>query len=213
MAGIARRFEAVSGHEVTLIPGSTGKLHAQIVNGAPFDLFLAADTERPSRLEQLGVAVRGTRFTYALGRLVLWSPDPDLVDARGAVLASARFRFLAIANPELAPYGRAAHEALAALGLWEALQARLVRGENIGQTYQFVRSGNAQLGLVAAAQLARDAGRPPGSGWDVPAGLHAPIEQQAVLLKDTRAGRELLEFLRGGAALRLIADNGYLVPR
>lgn len=212
MATIAGRFEAASGHAVTLISGSTGKLYAQAVNGAPFDALLAADSSRPRRLEQDGHAVAGSRFTYAIGSLVLWSPQEGLVDPDGKVLSSGGYRFLAIANPDLAPYGRAASEVLESLGLWDAVAMKLVRGENIGQAYQFVRSGNAPMGLVAAAQLAQDANRSGGSKWAVPAELHSPIEQQAVLLSDTAAGRELLEFLRGETALRLIRESGYLRP-
>lgn len=213
MAEIAGGFETATGHSVKLIPGSTGKLYAQALNDAPFDLFLAADRERPERLEREGLAVPGTRFTYAIGRLVLWSPEPGLVDRRGDVLNGAGFRFLAIANPELAPYGRAAREALESLGYWDKLQPKLVRGENIGQAYRFVHSGNAQLGLVAASQLILDESRPNGSSWAVPAELHAPIEQQAVLLDDSPAGRELLSFIRDETALRTIESHGYLRPR
>ena len=212
MQEIALRFEEQTGHSIALSPGSTGKHYAQIVHGAPFDLFFAADSARPRKLEEGGQAVRDTRFTYAIGTLVLWSPDPGRVDPSGEVLGGGDFRFLAIANPDLAPYGRAARETLQALGLWSFLESRLVRGENIGQAFQFVHSGNAELGLVATSQVSRP-GRPlTGSGWTVPQDLYTPIEQQAVLLKDSRGGREFLAFIRGEEALRVIENYGYLAP-
>jgi molybdate transport system substrate-binding protein len=209
---IAARFEQASGHRVILLTGSTGKHYAQIRNGAPFDLFFAADAARPQRLEAEGAAVSGSRFTYAEGRLLLWSPDPDLVDAEAAVLRSGSFRHLAIANPKLAPYGKAAREVLTAMGLWDALQDRMVRGENIGQTFQFVASGNAELGFVAASQVLRPGQGVPGSLWEVPRALYSPIEQQAVLLRDSPAGRALLAFLRSGEIRELIRRSGYDTP-
>ncbi len=209
MTVIAGRFEADTGHQVTLIFGSTGRIYAQIVNGAPFDVFLAADAHRPALLEQDGMARPGSRFTYAVGQLVLWSPDPGLVDAGGDVLAQGGFRHLAVANPGLAPYGAAAREVLRARGLWEELAGRIVRGENIGQTFQFVRSGNAELGFVARSQVVRP-GRPrEGSWWDVPPELHEPLEQQAVLLADKDTARDLLSFMGSDAALEIIRDYGY----
>lgn len=212
MAEIAARFAAETNHRLVLSSGSTGKHYAQIHHGAPFDLFLAADRERPERLEREGRAVPGTRFTYALGRLVLWSPDPELVDDQGAVLQSGGFRHLAIANPRLAPYGRAARQLLQGRGLWQRLQPRLVRGENIGQAFQFVRSGNAELGLVACSQLFGPGGELGGSRWLVPEGLYAPIEQQALLLRDTSAGRALLRYVRGPAGRAIIRRYGYALP-
>lgn len=212
LAEIAERFAEHTGHRLLLSSGSTGKHYAQIRHGAPFDLFFAADRERPRRLEREGLGVPGTRFSYALGRLVLWSPRSGLVDGRGEVLRTGEFRHLAIANPRLAPYGRAAKELLQARGLWQALQPRLVRGENIAQAYQFVRSGSAELGLIALAQLPGDEPGPQGSRWLVPADLHAPIEQQALLLRDSPAGRALLEFVRGPVGAAIIRDRGYAVP-
>jgi molybdate transport system substrate-binding protein len=206
---IAERFEAARGHAVVLSVASTGKLYAQIRNGAPFQVFLAADAERPRLLEEEGFGLPGSRFTYALGRLVLWSPAPGYVDPAGEVLAEGDFRHLAIANPRLAPYGRAARESLENLGLWQALQGRLVRGENIGQTFQFVQSGNAELGLVARSQVEQPGARMAGSRWDVPETLHAPIEQQAVLLADHGAARAFLAYLRGEEARALIHSYGY----
>lgn len=205
-------FHAVSGHTLRLSAGSTGKLYAQIRNGAPFDVLLAANAEHPRRLEQDGLAVAGSRFTYARGQLALWSRDPGRVDGAGQVLHAGAFRHLAIANPAIAPYGAAAQQALERLGLWERLAPRIVRGEDIGQTFQFVRSGNAEIGLVALAQIRQLEGGARGSWWLVPAGLYDPIEQQAVLLArggDNPAARALLEFLRGRAARAIIQAHGY----
>ncbi len=212
MAAIARRFEAATQHRVALSTGSTGKLYAQIRNGAPFDAFFGADVRRPQLLEQERVAVPGSRFTYAVGRLVLWSPRPGYVDPEGRVLQRGAFRHLAIANPVLAPYGKAAQEVLQARGLWDALSGRLVRGENIGQTYQFVSTGNAELGFVAWSQLMRPGQTLAGSLWRVPQALYNRIEQQAVLLQDKPAAREFLAFVRSDEALKIIQDYGYDRP-
>ncbi|MDP6437030.1 MAG: molybdate ABC transporter substrate-binding protein [Gammaproteobacteria bacterium] len=207
---IAARFEADTGQPVTIIRGSTGKLYAQIINGAPFDIFLAADSRRPELLENEGYAITGSRFTYAAGRLVLWSPDPDLVDVDGKVLASNDFRFLAIANPRLAPYGEAARQTLEKLGVWESLRGRIVQGENIGQAYQFVASGNASLGLIARSQPLSSSLAPAGSFWEVPASMHEPIMQQGVLLEDTQHARAFLDFMRAQPAV--IVAHGYDLP-
>jgi molybdate transport system substrate-binding protein len=209
---IARKFEAKSGHRVVLIFGSTGKHYNQIVNGAPFDAFLAADVRRPELLETAGIAVPGSRFTYALGRIILWSPRPDFIDPEGKVLESGDFRHLALANPKLAPYGRAAREVLEARGLWTRFEARSVRGENIGQTYQFVRSGNAELGFVAYSQVLRPGAPPEGSWWKVPQELYTPIEQQAVLLTHDAAARAFIDFLGSEAAREIIRVHGYGFP-
>ena len=212
MEAIARRFEAATRHRVALSAGSTGKLYAQIRNGAPFDALFGADVRRPQLLEQEGVAVPGSRFTYAVGRLVLWSPRPGYVDPQGRVLQRGAFRHLAIANPVLAPYGQAAQEVLQARSLWESLSGRLVRGENIGQTFQFVSTGNAELGFVARSQVMR-AGQPlGGSLWSVPQALYSRIEQQAVLLQDKPVAREFLTFVRSDAALKIIQEYGYDRP-
>ncbi len=209
MRTISARFEQQSDHRVTLIIGSTGKHYAQIHNGAPFDLFFAADSRRPQLLESDGSAVAGSRFTYAIGRLVLWSPTVGLVEDGGQVLENGNFRYLAIANPRLAPYGKAARQLLLQRQLWDKLQHRLVQGENIGQALQFVRSGNAELGLVAWSQLRRPGVPIAGSYWLVPQSLHAPIEQQAVLLTDHPAARDFLAFVKGPQALAVINDFGY----
>jgi len=211
MEAAAERFEQRLGHEITLISGSTGKHYAQIVNGAPFDAFFAADSARPQRLEAERRIVPGSRFTYAVGKLVLWSSHEDVVELGGQLLRTDLFRHLAIANPELAPYGAAARQVLQALGLWEQLSDRLVRGENIGQTFQFVVTGNAELGFVARAQLAQPPGFG-GSAWEPPQSLYDPIEQQAVLLRDSPAGRAFMAFVKSEEARALIRAYGYDVP-
>ncbi len=189
--------------------GSTGGHYAQIKNGAPFEAFFSADTERPRLLEAEGVTVPGSRFLYAVGRVALWSVRPGYVDADGRVLDTGDFRHLAIANPELAPYGAAARDVLTARGLWERLQPRLVTGQDIGQTHSFVQTGNAELGFVAWAQLKRPRGETAGSYWLVPESLHRPIEQEAVLLRDVPAARALLDFVKGPEARAIIRSYGY----
>ena len=199
-------------HDIRLVSGSTGKLAAQIMQGAPFDAFLAADTDRPARLVESGHAVRGSRFTYAVGRLALWSPDPARVGPEGlSGLNTQAVGRLAIANPELAPYGLAARQALAHYGLWAALRPRIVMGQNIGQAYALVASGNAPLGLVALSQVMGGAASP-GAEWIVPQAAHAPIRQDAVLLAagaDNAAARAFLRYLRSAKAAGTIADFGY----
>lgn len=200
--------------DIRFSPASSGKLYAQAEHGAPFDVFLSADSERPAQLEENGLAVAGSRFTYAYGRLVLWSNDPKLAgkDCRGA-LVRRDFRHLAIASPKAAPYGVAAMAVLDRLDLGQGkLDGLLVQGENIAQTLHFVATGAAQLGFVALSQL-RDAGAPAGTcRWDVPADLHAPIAQQAVLLRRAASNRSaagFMRFLKGEAARKLIAAHGY----
>ncbi|MBU3693472.1 MAG: molybdate ABC transporter substrate-binding protein [Rhodocyclaceae bacterium] len=215
MQKLAPLFEQQTGHRVVASYGSTGKLAAQIQNGAPFEVFLAADDETPAKLERNGAAVNGTRFTYAIGRLVLWSREPGRVDGNGEVLRGDSFDRLAIADPRLAPYGAAAVQTLRALGLHERLQPRLVTGENITQAHQFVATGNAQLGFVALSQVQVDGRIAEGSAWVVPARLHESIVQHAVLLaigQDKPAARALLEFLRSEPARALIRKHGYDVP-
>lgn len=206
-------FEAKTGHRLTLTTGSTGKLYAQIRSGAPFDVLLAADMQTPQRLVNEGEAVAGSRFTYALGRLALWSATPGRVGADGvATLRDAKFRHLAIANPELAPYGSAAREMLRATGLWEAMQARLVYAQNVGHAYSMVASGNAEFGLIAYSQVKSRAGDPRPGLWLVPAALHAPIRQDAVLLAHAQANegaRAFLEALKSPEIRQLIESFGY----
>ncbi|NHI00370.1 molybdate ABC transporter substrate-binding protein [Oceanimonas sp. MB9] len=206
---LSGQFERQSGHTVLISSGSTGKLYAQIKNGAPFDVFLAADEARPALLEHEAAIVPGSRFTYALGTLVLWSPDRGLIDAEQSVLNNGDFRFLAIANPATAPYGRAAQEVLTGMGLWERFSKKMVRGENIGQTYQYVYSRNADLGFVAKSQVFSQGQFADGSWWEVPADRYAPIVQQAVQLRDTPAATALLDYLRSPAGLAVIQAYGY----
>jgi len=206
---ISQRFETETGHRAILSFGSTGKHYAQIKNGAPFHAFFAADSRRPQLLEREGRIQPNSRFTYAVGRIALWSPNPGYVDAEHRVLQYGDFRHLAIANPKLAPYGRAAREVLQKQGLWNSLQRRMVRGENIGQTFQFVKSGNAKLGFVAYSQVKRPGHEASGSIWVVPQSLYTPIQQQAVLLSDNPTARAFLEFVRSPWSLDLIRAYGY----
>jgi molybdate transport system substrate-binding protein len=209
---IAARFEKETGHTAVLSFGATGKFYAQIRNGAPFEVLLAADDTTPARLEEEGVAVADSRFTYAIGQLVLWSADPDLVDDKGEVLGKGRFRHLAIANPKTAPYGAAAIETLTALKVLDAIRPKLVQGENIAQTHQFVMSGNAELGFVALSQVWRDGTLTSGSGWVVPETLHDPIRQDAVMLNSgagNAAAVAWLDFLKGEDARAVIHAFGY----
>jgi len=212
MQQIATLFEKESGHKASLAFGATGKFYAQITNGAPFEILLAADDETPARLEKEGLGVSGSRFTYAIGKLVLWSADPDRVDAAGAVLKTGNFKHLALANPKAAPYGAAAIEAMSALGVLPELQPRLVQGENISQAHQFVVSGNAELGFVALSQVYKDGKLGSGSMWMVPANLYAPIRQDAVLLakgRDHPAAAALLAYLKSDKARAVIRAYGY----
>ncbi|HET9644945.1 MAG TPA: molybdate ABC transporter substrate-binding protein [Burkholderiaceae bacterium] len=209
---MAAQFEADTGHRAALSFGATGKFHAQITNGAPFEVLLSADDETPARLEREGAAVSGRRFTYAVGTLVLWSPRPGVVDERGEVLRRGTFTHLAIANPKLAPYGAAAIETLTAMKLLDALQPKLVQGENIGQAYQFVASGNAELGFVALSQVMADGTLSTGSAWIVPPELHRPLRQDAVLLnpgKGRPAAEAWLRFLKSDKARKVIESFGY----
>ena len=210
---LAERFELQTGHVVTLAAGSTGKHYAQIRNGAPFDAFFAADRARPEKLESDGLTVAGTRFTYALGRLVLYSRLEDFVDANGLVLSTGGFGHLAIANPRLAPYGLAAREVLTAKGQWDRLESRLVRGENVAQAFQFVASGNAELGFVALSQVIESGGPAAGSYWLVPSDLYSPIEQQAVMLVDSAPARAFWRWVRSDEARSLIVAGGYGASR
>lgn len=212
MAGLAADFEAVSGHRIKLSNASSGKLYAQIRNGAPFDVFLSADVERPQLLDEQGLVVAGTRFTYAKGRLLLWVPGADAGDDCLEALSAAPAGRIAIANPELAPYGRAARETLQHFALWQALQGHLAFGENIGQTFVFVHAGAARAGLVAKAQAHSSKLPMSGCRWLVPASAHQPIEQQAVLLRESPAGRELLAFLRSEPVLEALTAAGYDRP-
>ena len=212
MQKIAAAFEADTGHKAELSFGATGKFYAQITHGAPFQILLSADDTTPDRLEKEGKAVANTRFTYAIGTLVLWSAQPGYVDAQGAVLKTGDFKHLALANPKLAPYGLAAMQTMDKLGVSARLQPRFVQGENIAQTHQFVATGNAQLGFVALSQVMADGKITSGSAWQVPADLHEPIRQDAALLmpgKGSAAAVALLSYLRGDKAKAIIRSHGY----
>ena len=212
MQKIAADFEKATGHKAQLVSGSTGKFYAQIKSGAPFQLLLAADDETPARLVKEGDGVAGSAFTYAVGKLVLWSPRPGVVDDKGEVLKAGRFEHLSVANPKLAPYGLAAMEALKALGLADALQPRIVLAESISQAQQFVTSGNAELGFIAYSQLHKDGRIIDGSYWLVPARLYSPIRQDAVVLakgKGNAAVEALTAYLKSPAAAAVIRSYGY----
>ena len=212
MQVIAADFEKATGHKAVLSFGATGKFYAQITNGAPFDAFLAADEATPLKLEQENYIVVGSRFTYAIGKLALWSAKPDLVDAAGAVLGRSTFDHLAIAAPKLAPYGAAAIQTMASLGLLPALQPKLVQGESIGQTYSFVVTGNAELGFVALSQIYANGTIKSGSAWIVPASLYQPIRQDVVILKrgkDNKAASALIDYLKSVPAQAVMRAFGY----
>ena len=208
---IAAAFKTATGHTATLSFGSSGQFYAQMAHGAPYDVFLSADADRPKRAEQDGLGVAGSRFTYAVGRLVLFSKTPGLVDGAGAVLGQGRFNKLSIADPAAAPYGVAAVQTLQKLGVYAAVKPKIVMGSSITQTFQFVDTGAAELGFVALSQVINVAG---GSRWTVPAADHAPIDQQAILLytgKDNAAAKAFLAFLKGPQAVAIIKKYGYEV--
>ena len=209
---IAAEFERSTGHKAQLAFGATGKFYAQIKNGAPFEVLLAADDETPLKLEQEGAGVAGSRFTYAIGKLVLWSANPAYVDPKGEALKKGQFGHIAIAAPKLAPYGAAAQEVMSKLGLFGSLESKLVQGENIAQTYQFIKSGNAELGFVALSQVYENGKLREGSAWIVPGELYTPIRQDAVVLsrgKDNPAAAELMKFLESDKARAVIKSFGY----
>jgi molybdate transport system substrate-binding protein len=209
---IAADFEKDTGHKAVLSFGATGKFYAQITNGAPFEVFLPADDETPKKLEQEGAAVSGSRFTYATGRLALWSARTGLVDAHGGVLKKGGFSKLAIAAPKLAPYGAAAVETMSKLGVLAALESKLVTGESIGQAFSFVATGNAELGFVALSQVYEAGKIKSGSAWIVPEAMHSPLRQDAVLLtpaKDSPAAIALMAFLKTDKAKAVIRSFGY----
>jgi molybdate transport system substrate-binding protein len=209
---IAQQFEKDTGHTLIASFGATGQFYTQIRNGAPFDVFLAADDSTPAKLEAEGDTLKGSRFTYATGTLALWSAKENYVDAQGDVLKGNQYQHLSIANPKAAPYGLAATQVLARLNLTEATQAKIVEGQNITQAYQFVSTGNAELGFVALSQVFKDGKLTSGSAWIVPAELHDPIRQDAVVLakgKDNPAAKALMEYLKGPKAAAIIRSYGY----
>lgn len=209
---IAKDFEKDTGHKLVAAYGATGQFYAQIKNGAPFEVFLAADDSTPAKLEQEKEIVAGSRFTYAIGTLALWSAKPGYVDAQGEVLKKNDFKHLSIANPKAAPYGLAATQVLDKLKLTEATKAKIVEGQNITQAFQFVSTGNAELGFVALSQVYKDGKISEGSAWIVPAELHDPIRQDAVILnkgKDNPAAKALVDYLKGPKAAAVIKSYGY----
>ena len=212
MKAIAAVLEKTTGHTIRVSLGPTGSLYTQIRNGAPFDVFLAADAERPEMLEKEGRTQPGTRFTYAIGKLVLWSSREGRVDSQGAVLRSADLGKVAIANPKTAPYGAAAVEAMEKMGLLAALRPRLVQGESIGQTFNFVKTGNADVGFVAMAQVLSGGRLKEGSMWVVPQDFYPPIRQDAVVLKrgeNNAAAQALIRLLQSPNIKDLIRSYGY----
>ncbi len=211
MKQIAAEFEKDTGHKVVASFGSTGKFYAQIKNGAPFEVLLTADDETPTKLIKENAAVAGSQFTYAIGKLMLWSAKPGVVDAAGEVLKKGGFDHIALVDPKLAPYGAAAVEAMKALGVYDSLQPKIVTAENITQAYQFISSGNSQLGFVALSQVLKE-GNIEGSTWQVPANLYTPIRQDAVVLDKGRgkpAAEALMKFLKTVKAKAIIKSFGY----
>ena len=209
---IAADFEKDTGHKLVAAYGATGQFYTQIKNGAPFEVLLSADDTTPEKLEKEGDTVKGSRFTYAIGTLALWSAKEGYVDAKGEVLKNNEYQHLSIANPKAAPYGLAATQVLEKLKLTEATKARIVEGQNITQAYQFVSTGNAELGFVALSQIFKDGKITSGSAWIVPASLHDPIKQDAVILnkgKDNPAARALVDYLKGPKAAAVIKSYGY----
>ena len=216
---LAQAFTHSTGHEVVLSFGSTGKLFAQITHGAPFDVFLAADRERPKRAEQEGLMVQGSRFTYAQGKIVLWSRDKNALNPKGTpldlrvIIESDAITRLAIANPKIAPYGRAAMETLTRLGVYENVKGKIVQGENIAQTYQFAYTGNAELAIISMSQITLNES---GSHWIVPSDFYTPLDQQAVLLNrgaDNKAANAFVDFLKSNEAAVIIEKFGYTIKQ
>ncbi|WP_420917581.1 molybdate ABC transporter substrate-binding protein [Pseudomonas proteolytica] len=209
---IAADFEKDTDHTLVAAYGATGQFYTQIKNGAPFEVFLSADDTTPQKLESEGDTVKGSRFTYAVGTLALWSAKEAYVDAKGAVLKKNEYQHLSIANPKAAPYGLAATQVLAKLGLTEQVKSKLVEGQNITQAYQFVSTGNAELGFVALSQIYKDGKVSSGSAWIVPGEMHDPIKQDAVILnkgKDNPAAKALVDYLKGAKAAAVIKSYGY----
>ncbi|WP_460123308.1 molybdate ABC transporter substrate-binding protein [Pseudomonas sp. S2_C03] len=209
---LAADFEKDTGHKLVTSFGATGQFYTQIKNGAPFEVFLSADDTTPAKLESEGDTVKGSRFTYAVGTLALWSAKDGYVDAKGKVLADNQYKHLSIANPKTAPYGLAATQVLAKQGLTDQVKDKLVEGQNITQAFQFVSTGNAELGFVALSQIYKDGKVTSGSAWIVPASLHDPIKQDAVILnkgKDNPAAKALVDYLKGPKAAAVIKSYGY----
>jgi molybdate transport system substrate-binding protein len=209
MKAIAQEYQKYSKTKVIVVAGSSGKHYAQIRNGAPFEIFFAADSIRPARLEKEGLGVLNSRFTYATGKLVLWSPKSSLSDLKDRVFNHRTLPYIALANPKLAPYGEAAREYLSSKNLWSSLKHKIVRGENIGQTFQFVKTGNAQLGFVALSQVKALGKLERGSFWEVPQSEYSPIKQQAILIKNDSEAKEFLKFIKSDKGKSIIRKSGY----
>ena len=212
MKALSVLFEKETGHTVIASYGSTGTLYAQIINGAPYELFLAADSDRPARLEKAGISVAGSRITYARGKLVLWSSDPNLIDSNSKIFPVDTTQRFAIANPKVAPYGLAARQVLKNLGLWEHYQRQLVQGQSVAQTFQIIASGNVSAGFIAASQLALLPRDRKGSYWIPPRQLYSPLMQQAVLLKKGKksaAATAFHAFLQKPKTQSVISNYGY----
>ena len=215
MQQIVALFQKETGNTVKLSFGATGKFYAQIREGAPFDVLLAADEKTPRLLEQQGLAIKGSGFVYAQGKLVLWSAKPGFVDDKGVVLSKNSYHRIAYADPKLAPYGMAAQETLQNMKLWDKVQSKMVTGESIGQTYQFAASGNSELAFIALSQIIKNGKVTEGSWWVVPADMYHPIRQTAIALttaKDKEAARALLLYLKSGKATAIIHSYGYELP-
>ena len=209
---IAIEFQKDTGHQLAITPGATGKFYAQISNGAPFDVFLSADDETPRKLAQEGKAIAASQFTYAIGRLALWSPNPEMVDKNADILKTDKFKFIAIANAKVAPYGQAAVQTMQKLGVLTKIEPRVVQGESISQTYQFVSTGNAQLGFVALSQIFENGRIKTGSAWIVPEEMHEQLKQDAVILqscKQTSVCQDLMDYLKSEKAKKMMASYGY----
>lgn len=215
MQALAQSFQQTSGHSVATSVGATGQLYAQIKNGAPFDILLAADVSTPLRLEQEGATVAGTRVTYAIGKVVLWSKNPRLIDNQGQILRTGAFDKIAIANPRLAPYGTAAMQVLQNMGVVSSVRPKMVEAANIAQAYQFVATQNATLGFVALSQVSANGILREGSVWHIPSHLYSPVRQDAVLLKASQhnpAAFAFYQFLKTDTARTLINSWGYETP-
>jgi molybdate transport system substrate-binding protein len=209
---IAVEFQRDTGHQLAITPGATGKFYAQISHGAPFDVFLSADDETPRKLAQEGKAIAASQFTYATGRLALWSPSPDLVDKNADILKTDKFKYIAIANAKVAPYGQAAVQTMQKLGVLSKIEPRVVQGESIAQTFQFVSTGNAQLGFVALSQIFENGKIKTGSAWIVPEEMHEQLKQDAVVLqscKNTSACQALMDYLKSEKIKKMMSSYGY----
>jgi molybdate transport system substrate-binding protein len=209
---IAVEFQKDTGHQLAITPGATGKFYAQINNGAPFDVFLSADDETPRKLAQEGKAIASSQFTYAIGRLALWSPNPEMVDKNADILKTDKFKFIAIANAKVAPYGQAAVQTMQKLGVLTKIEPRVVQGESIAQTYQFVSTGNAQLGFVSLSQIVENGKIKTGSAWIVPEEMHEQLKQDAVVLQSCKymsSCQALIDYLRSDKAKKMMASYGY----